>query len=121
MGTRLALAARAIAYKQPIEYSGPMFQAATPENGAMRVYFTHADGMRSSNHEAIAGFEIAGADSQYWPAEAKVDGNTIVVSNPQVTNPAAVRYAWADDPVCNLVNQVGLPASSFRSDQPHYQ
>ena len=121
VGTRLALAARAIAYKQPIEYSGPMFQAATPENGAMRVYFTHADGMRSSNHEAIAGFEIAGADSQYWPAEAKVDGNTIVVSNPQVTNPAAVRYAWADDPVCNLVNQVGLPASSFRSDQPHYQ
>ena len=121
VGTRLALAARAIAYKQPIEYSGPMFQTATPENGAMRVYFAHADGMRSSNHEAIAGFEIAGADGKYWPADAKVEGNTILVSNPQVTSPAAVRYAWADDPVCNLINQVGLPASSFRSDQPHYQ
>jgi len=121
VGTRLALAARAIAYKQPVEYAGPMFQAATPENGAMRVYFMHADGMRSSNHEAITGFEVAAADGQYWLADAKVEGNTIVVSNPQVTNPAAVRYAWADDPVCNLVNQVGLPASSFRSDQPHYQ
>ncbi|MCU1232183.1 MAG: Sialate O-acetylesterase [Candidatus Solibacter sp.] len=121
VGLRLALAARAIAYKQGIEYAGPMFQVATPENGAMRVYFAHADGMRSSNHEAITGFEIAGADGKYVAAEAKVDGNTIVVSSPQVASPMTVRYAWADDPVCNLVNQVGLPASSFRSDQPHYQ
>ena len=121
VGLRLALAARAIAYKQPIEYSGPMFQTATPENGAMRIYFSHADGMRSSSHEAITGFEIAGADGKYVAGEAKVDGNTIVVSSPQVGSPAAVRYAWADDPVCNLVNQAGLPASSFRSDQPHYQ
>jgi sialate O-acetylesterase len=121
VGLRLALAARAIAYKQPIEYSGPMFQMATPENGAMRVYFTHADGMRSSSHDAITGFEVAGADGKYVPGEAKVEGNTIVVSSPQVASPTAVRYAWADDPVCNLVNQVGLPASGFRSDQPHYQ
>ena len=87
VGLRLALAARAMVYKQPIEYSGPMFQAATPESGAMRVYFTHADGMRSSNHEAITGFEIAGADGKYAPAEAKVEGNTIVVSSPQVASP----------------------------------
>jgi sialate O-acetylesterase len=121
VGLRLALAARALVYKQPIEYSGPLFQAAAPEGGAMRVYFAHADGMHSSNHEAIAGFEIAGADGQYVPAEAKVEGSTILVSSPQVASPATVRYAWADDPVCNLVNQVGLPASGFRSDQPHYQ
>ena len=121
VGLRLALAARAIAYKQPIEYSGPMFQAATPDSGAMRVYLSHSDGMRSSNHEPIAGFEIAGADGNYMAAEAKVDGNTIVVSNSQIASPTVVRYAWADDPVCNLVNQVGLPASSFRSDQPHYR
>jgi sialate O-acetylesterase len=121
VGLRLALAARAIAYKQPIEYSGPMFQTATPENGAMRVYFTHADGMRSNTHEAITGFEIAGVDGRYVAAEAKVEGNTIVVASPEVASPTTVRYAWADDPACNLVNQVGLPASSFRSDQPHYQ
>jgi len=51
----------------------------------------------------------------------KVDGNTLLVTSAQVASPAAVRYAWADDPVCNLVNQVGLPASPFRSDQPFYQ
>jgi sialate O-acetylesterase len=98
-----------------------MFQAATPESGALRVYFSHADGMRSANHEPITGFEIAGADGKYSPAEAKVEGNTIVLTSAQVATPVTARYAWADDPVCNLVNQVGLPASSFRSDQPHYQ
>jgi sialate O-acetylesterase len=121
VGLRLALAARALTYKEPIEYSGPMFQAATPENGGMRVYLTHSDGMQARGGGAITGFEIAGADGKYVPGDVKVDGNTLVVSSAQVTSPAAVRYAWADDPVCNLVNQVGLPASPFRSDQPHYQ
>ncbi|HSV14527.1 MAG TPA: hypothetical protein VLI90_09715, partial [Tepidisphaeraceae bacterium] len=67
------------------------------------------------------GFEIAGADGSYVPADVKVDGNTLLVTSAQVASPATVRYAWADDPVCNLVNQVGLPASPFRSDQPFYQ
>ena len=57
---------------------------------------------------AITGFEIAGADGKYVPGEVKVDGNTLLVSSAQVASPMAVRYAWADDPVCNLVNQVGL-------------
>ena len=121
VGLRLALAARALTYKEPIEYSGPMFQVAAPENDAMRVYLTHSDGMQARGGGAITGFEIAGADGKYVPGDVKVDGNTLLVTSAQVTNPAAVRYAWADDPVCNLVNQVGLPASPFRSDQPHYQ
>ena len=121
VGLRLALAARALAYKQPIEYSGPMFQTATPENGAMRVYLTHSDGMQARGGGAITGFEIAGADGNYVPGEVKVDGDTLLVTSAQVTSPLAVRYAWADDPVCNLVNQAGLPASPFRSDQPRYQ
>ena len=121
VGLRLALAARALTYKQPIEYSGPMFHMATPENGAMRVYLTHSDGMQARGGGSITGFEIAGADGAYVPADVKVDGNTLLVTSAQVASPAAVRYAWADDPVCNLVNQVGLPASPFRSDQPHYQ
>lgn len=121
VGLRLALAARALTYKQPIEYSGPLFQTANPENGAMRVYLSHSDGMQARGGGAITGFEIAGADGNYVAAEVKVDGSTLLVTNPQVTNPVSVRYAWADDPVCNLVNQVGLPASPFRSDQPHYQ
>ena len=121
VGLRLALAARAIAYKQPIEYAGPLFQMAAPENAAMRVYLSHSDGMRPQNGTAITGFEIAGADGRYVAADARVDGNTLLVSSAEVPGPVAVRYAWADDPVCNLVNQVGLPASGFRSDQPHYQ
>ena len=121
VGLRLGLAARALTYQQPVEYSGPMFRMATAENGAIRVYLTHSDGMQARGGGAITGFEIAGADGNYVAGEVKVDGNTLVVTSAQVANPVAVRYAWADDPVCNLVNQAGLPASPFRSDQPHYQ
>jgi len=84
----------------------------------MRVYFSHADGMQARGGGAIAGFTIAGADGNFVPAEAQIEGDTIVVSSTQVAAPAAVRYAWADDPVSNLVNQSGLPAGPFRSDQP---
>jgi sialate O-acetylesterase len=118
VGKRLALAALHIAYGKTLEYSGPMFQQAVPENGAMRVYFTHADGMQARGGGALTGFTVAGADGNFVPAEAKIEGSTIVVTSPAVTAPAAVRYAWADDPVCNLVNQAGIPASPFRSDQP---
>jgi sialate O-acetylesterase len=120
VGLRLALAARALAYHQPVEYAGPTFHMAVPENGAMRVYMTHADGMTARGGGDIKGFEIAGADGKYTGAIAKIEGNTLLVSCPQVMDPVAVRYAWADDPVSNLVNQAGLPAGPFRSDQPHY-
>jgi sialate O-acetylesterase len=120
VGLRLALAARALTYHQPVEYAGPTFDRAIPEGGAMRVYLTHADGMTSRGGGEIKGFEVAGAGGKYSGAMAKVEGNTLVVSCPQVMEPVAVRYAWADDPVSNLVNQAGLPAGPFRSDQPHY-
>ena len=120
VGLRLSLAARALTYHQPVEYSGPMFRMAAAEGGAMRVYLTHADGMQPRGGGAITGFEIAGADGKYVEAQVKVDGSTLLVSSAQVPDPVAVRYAWADDPVCNLINQAGLPASPFRSDQPHY-
>lgn len=118
VGKRLALAALHGTYGKAVEYSGPEFQQATPEGAAMRVYFGHADGMQARGGGAIAGFAIAGADGNFVPAEAKIDGTTVVVSSSQVAAPVAVRYAWADDPVSNLVNQVGLPAGPFRSDQP---
>ncbi len=121
VGLRLALAALHIAYHQPIEYSGPMFRQTTAESAAMRVWFTHAEGLQGRGGGAITGFKIAGADGKFVPAEARVEGDTVVVSSAQVSKPVAVRYAWADDPVCNLVNQAGLPASPFRSDEPHYQ
>jgi sialate O-acetylesterase len=121
VGYRLALAALHIAYGQPGEYSGPLFRQATAEGAAMRVWFTHAEGLQARGGGAITGFTIAGADHNFVPAEVQVDGDTVVVSSAQVSNPVAVRYAWADDPVCNLVNRAGLPAGPFRSDQPHYE
>jgi sialate O-acetylesterase len=94
-----------------------VFQTAAPESGAMRVYFAHADGMHAAAGTALSGFELAGADGKFVAAEARVEGDTVVASSPQVDAPAAVRYAWADDPACNLVNQAGLPASPFRGVQ----
>jgi sialate O-acetylesterase len=121
VGHRLALAARHAVYHEAIEYSGPMYRQATGEGGQMRVWLGHADGLQAKGGGDITGFTIAGADGNFVPAEARVDGSTVVVSSAQVANPAAVRYAWADDPVCNLINQAGLPANPFRSDEPHYQ
>jgi sialate O-acetylesterase len=117
VGLRLALAARAIAYHQPIEFSGPLFQSAAPEGGAMRAYFTHADAMHASSASTVNGFEVAGTDGKFVAAEARVEGDTVVASSSQVDSPVAVRYGWADDPACNLVNGAGLPASPFRSSQ----
>jgi sialate O-acetylesterase len=120
VGLRLALAARALTYHQPVEYAGPTFRMATPEGSAVRVYMSHTVGMAARGGGEIKGFEVAGADGKYVAAQAKVDGDTLMVWNASVAEPVAVRYAWADDPVCNLVNQTGLPAGPFRSDQPHY-
>ena len=120
VGLRLALAARAIAYGQAIEYAGPMYQTAVPEGGAMRVYLTHADGMTGKNGPEIKGFEVAGADGKFAPASAKVEGNTILVASASVAAPVSVRYGWADDPGCNLINQAGLPAVPFRNEIPRY-
>ena len=120
VGLRLSLAARAMVYRRPVEYSGPMYRTAVPEGAAMRVYFTHADGMTARGGGDLKGFEVAGADGKFAPAEAKVEGSAVVVSSGSVTAPVSVRYGWADDPGCNLVNQAGLPASSFRSEIPRY-
>ena len=117
VGTRLALAALHIAYGQPVEFSGPQFRQATRENGRLRVWFDHAEGMRAKGGDALTGFTIAGADGSFVPAEARIEGASIVVSSPQVAEPVAVRYGWADDPTCNLVNQAGLPAVPFRSSE----
>jgi sialate O-acetylesterase len=64
----------------------------------------------------VKGFVIAGADGNFVPAEARIEGATVLVSNSQITEPQAVRYAWDYNPDANLVNSAGLPASLFRSD-----
>jgi sialate O-acetylesterase len=117
VGLRLAFAARAIAYGEKIEFSGPLFREATPEAGGLRVWFDHAqDGLNAKGGD-LQGFEIAGADRKFVPAAARIDGAAVVVSSPDVTSPVYVRYGWADNPACNLYNSAGLPASPFRSGE----
>jgi len=115
VGLRLARAARAISYGEAVEYHGPTFRQATPEGGTMRVWFDHAKGLMAKGGE-VTGFEVAGKDGNFVPAAAKIEGTTIAVTSPSVSEPAAVRYGWANSPQCNLFNGEGLPAPPFRSD-----
>jgi sialate O-acetylesterase len=79
--------------------------------------FDHVgDGLVAQRNDPLTGFAIAGADRRFVWADARIVGKTVVVGSEQVREPVAVRYAWADNPVCNLYNDVGLPASPFRTD-----
>jgi sialate O-acetylesterase len=113
VGTRLALAARAIAYGEKLDYSGPMFRTAVPEGSSLRIWFDHIAAGLSARGGALKGFEVAGNDGKFVGAEARIDGNTVVVSSTSVTAPVSVRYAWSDLPEANLFNSAGLPASPF--------
>ncbi|HEY9142298.1 MAG TPA: sialate O-acetylesterase [Bryobacteraceae bacterium] len=117
VGARLALAARAVAYGESVEYSGPLFRQATPENGGVRVWFDHAAHGLVAKGDALQGFEIAGDDRHFVPATARTDGETVVVGSLQVADPKYVRYGWANAPVVNLFNSDGLPASPFTSEE----
>jgi sialate O-acetylesterase len=116
VGARLALAARAVAYGEAVEFSGPLFREATPDGGAMRVYFTHAEGLKARG-SILEGFEVAGADRYFHAAAARVDGDTVMANAAEVARPMYVRYAWANAPMtANLYNGAGLPAAGFTSE-----
>ncbi|HAP35575.1 MAG TPA: hypothetical protein DCQ28_06375 [Bacteroidetes bacterium] len=94
-----------------------MVSDVTIKKNNVRIKFTHAEGgLVTSNKEKLIGFAIAGSDKKFIAADAVIKGNEIIVSHPMVKNPASVRYAWADNPNCNLYNKSGLPASPFRTD-----
>ena len=115
VGTRLALAARALAYGERIAYSGPLLRQVVPEGQALRVFFDHAEGLTTRGGAPVDGFEVAGADRRYVPAQARIEGSTVVVSSSALKAPTSVRYGWADNPRVSLYNAAGLPASPFRS------
>lgn len=115
-GRRLALPARALTYGEQITYSGPIYRSYRIEGNKIRIFFDHADGGLKAADGAPKGFSIAGIDRVFHWATAVIDGNNVVVTCPEVSFPVAVRYAWADNPVCNLQNKAGLPASPFRTD-----
>ncbi len=117
IGRRLALAAHGVAYKTSVNWSGPSYRDMAVDGSTIRITFDHADGLATSDGRILTGFAIAGTDHTFTWAQARIDGSTVIVSAPTVAQPVAVRYAWADNPDCNLVNATGLPAVPFRTDQ----
>jgi len=117
VGARLALAARGIAYGEKIPYSGPVYKAMRIAGPKIVLSFDHVDGGLEVRGEELTGFTIAGKDGKFVKAKARIEGDEVMVSSPLVSEPAAVRFGWADYPVVNLWNKGGLPASPFRTDQ----
>lgn len=142
VGARLARLALAKDYGQKtVEWSGPVFDGLKVEaGGKVRVKFTHAGGglvaapipptyrpssqkpetkrdVRHSPGGQLEGFVVCGADHQWhWATTVDIDGDSVVVTCTEVSAPVAVRYAWANNPLCNLANGAGLPAGPFRTD-----
>ncbi|HEX7297331.1 MAG TPA: sialate O-acetylesterase [Pyrinomonadaceae bacterium] len=116
VGRRLAALALAHTYRQQVTPSGPLFDRFRVEGNAVRIFFKYGVGLQTLDRGPVHGFAIAGADRRFVWADARIDGDTIVVSSPMVPTPVAVRYAWADNPVANLYNSARLPASPFRTD-----
>jgi len=118
VGKRLALNALAKDYGKNVVWSGPMYKSMRVSGDKIILSFSHTDGgLKARDGETLKGFAVAGADKIFVWADAVIQGKKVVVSSPQVPKPVAVRYAWANNPVCNLVNGEGLPASPFRTDQ----
>jgi sialate O-acetylesterase len=136
---RLFLIAEAKHYGQPVSFSGPVYDSITIEADKARLKFRNADGglvagklpptynvktllgetaplIRNSPQSQLEGFAICGEDHKWFWADARIDGDSVLVWSDKVTKPVAVRYAWADNPTCNLSNGAGLPASPFRTD-----
>jgi sialate O-acetylesterase len=131
VGKRLALVARHVAYGETIVYSGPVFDSIKINGSEATINFTQVGGglviaqspvkaasptPQPTDH--LVGFTIAGDDKNFVSADARIDGQTVIVSSPQVPSPVAVRYDWASapDPLGNLYNKEGLPAFPFRTD-----
>ncbi len=116
VGKRLSLWALAKDYGRDIVYSGPLYKMMEIDGSNVIIHFDHAGSGLTAKGGSLKGFAIAGPDRKFVWADAEIKGDTVVVSSSEVAKPVAVRYAWAKNPVCNLYNQEGLPASPFRTD-----
>jgi len=116
VGRRLAAWALAGTYGQKIIPSGPLLNRYTIEGDKIRIYFKYNTGLKTSDGGPVKGFAMAGEDHRFVWADARIDGDTVIVSSPTISKPVAVRYGWADNPIVNLYNAAGFPASPFRTD-----
>jgi sialate O-acetylesterase len=119
VGKRLALWALAKTYGQMgIVYSGPLYKSIKIDGNKIRVSFDYiGTGLASRDGEPLSWFEVAGTDGKFVKADAKIDGDAVVVTSEEVAQPATVRFAWSQVAVPNLMNKEGLPASAFRAGQ----
>ena len=117
VGRRLALWSLAHDYGKDITFSGPLYKNSEIKGSEIIISFDQAKGLKSRDGQPLKRFEIAGSNKVWHWADAKIDGETVIVSSPEVPAPKAVRYAWAANPEgANLINAEGLPASVFRTD-----
>lgn len=116
LGQRCALAAMKLAYgKTDVVASGPMVASCDFKNGQAIVKFTSiGGGLQAKDGGDVQGFAVAGADGKFAWAKAAVNGDTVTLSSDEVKDPVEVRYSWAENPIGNLVNKEGLPASPFK-------
>jgi sialate O-acetylesterase len=116
VGRRLGLWAQSEVYGKHCVYSGPMYRDMIVKGNQAILQFDHVGGGLVAKGEPLVGFAVAGDDKVFHVAQARIDGKRIVVSSDKVAGPVAVRYGWANNPICNLYNAEGLPASPFRTD-----
>lgn len=117
VGQRLSLAALKIAYNHDLVYSGPIYKSMEVKNNTIEIVFSNiGSGLKMKNDSDSKVFAVAGTDKIFHWAYAEIKDNKIIVSSPMVSNPVAVRYAWAANPEATLYNNEGLPASPFRTD-----
>lgn len=116
VGKRLALGVLANTYKQNIPlYSGPVYKSMRIKGNTIKLKFNFSDGLKCKG-DKLNSFAIAGVDKIFYPAQAIIDKDTVIVSSDKVKTPVAVRYGWANNPPCNLYNSADLPAAPFRTD-----
>jgi hypothetical protein len=116
VGQRLAWAARALAYGEAIEFSGPAYDTISVEGNRATLSFKHIGGGLEARGGPLKGFTIAAANGKFVDAKAAIEGDTVVVWSDSVAAPTIVRYGWTNSPDVNLFNGAGFPASPFQSD-----
>lgn len=117
VGQRLArIALHKVYGDRDIAWTGPVYRSAEVRGRELVLHFDHADGALATRGGALGGFELAGADGRFHPAQARIEGDTVVLQARAVRSPVSARYGWSDDPKdANLVGRDGLPASPFRT------
>jgi sialate O-acetylesterase len=116
VGLRLAYNALARDYGQQVEYLGPTLKSSTVDGASMRLTFDHTGGALTMKGDTGRVFALAGADQVWHWAKPEIQGDTIVITAPEVTTPVAARFGWQNSQTGFLYNAAGLPASQFRTD-----